>query len=310
MKSSKLNKTKEVVNPKELFASFIGEKTIEKAGELAGLLAQPVIKSSDTGISLRNLHHWVSTLAINENREASGWRKFTFSEFVWLKMIEQLREAGLSIPVIVDLKKDLFEPFTLEFVSSKEAQYLINKSDLAKEEKEKLLHLFSTPDFQQELKNTKVYLLDLMIVQSIIRREPLGLAVFLDGSFLPLEINYLTKYDEADIQKLFNSTYVHVSISGIIKDFLLSEVSDFLLPKIGIKNLEENKLLEYVNSGEYQSITIHFRNKKMKSLELKKSESVEKKINEVLKKNDFSEILITKHKGKIAKIENTVKIKL
>ena len=72
--------------------------------------------------------------------------------------------------------------------------------------------------------------------------------------------------------------------------------------------LEEQKLLEMIRSGEYDSIEINFKDKKMKTLLLSKTQDANKKLNEILSEGDFQDIILKTHKGKVAAIKNTVKI--
>ncbi|MEM7037589.1 MAG: hypothetical protein AAF570_11470, partial [Bacteroidota bacterium] len=72
----------------------------------------------------------------------------------------------------------------------------------------------------------------------------------------------------------------------------------------------EARLLELIHSGEYKSVKINFRDRQMNSLELVKSQAVAKKIVDVLTEASYQDIVIKTHDGKVAMIENTVKIQL
>lgn len=76
-----------------------------------------------------------------------------------------------------------------------------------------------------------------------------------------------------------------------------------------IPDQSEIKLLKFIRSGDYRKIVISIRNKKMYSLALSKEQSIKKRIVEMLKENDFQEIIVKSHNGKITRIENTIKIK-
>lgn len=288
--------------------SYFGKETIEKAAELYERLQEPLITPIQTGINMRNLHNWVTTLGMNRGKEKHERTIYTFTEFVWLKIIEQLREAGLSLSIITELRKGLFLPIEVDFLSKQErTRNFIKALDISKEEMQELLALISET---LETEHSTFFLLDVMIVQCIIRREPLGLAVFLDGSFIPVEKDYQLKYDVYDLNKLFGQTYIYVSISGIIKNFLRSDISEWVVPKINLLNPAESKLFELIRKGDYESITIEFKDKKLKSLELKKSEDIKDRIVDIIDAFEFGDITVKKHKGVVTKIESTKKIKL
>jgi len=61
---------------------------------------------NETDITYRMIGHWdVNNLLPVSLRENSGWRKFTFVEMVWLRIIKHLREFGLSLDKIAFVKE-------------------------------------------------------------------------------------------------------------------------------------------------------------------------------------------------------------
>lgn len=58
----------------------------------------------------KKISHWVKEGILNENRDGKiGWRKFSFVELLWLKIIEIMRDTGFSIEKIKSVKKSLTE---------------------------------------------------------------------------------------------------------------------------------------------------------------------------------------------------------
>ena len=53
----------------------------------------------DTDITYRMINHWDqhNLLPTGLREETAGWRKFTFVEMVWVRIVKQLREFGLPI---------------------------------------------------------------------------------------------------------------------------------------------------------------------------------------------------------------------
>lgn len=310
-KNTKIKKGEITSTPIDL-NEFFGQETIQKAGELYERLQEPLISGTDTGINLRNLNNWVTVLKLNDALKSQNRRKYTFAEFVWLKIVEQLREAGLSLLIISRLKTDLFEPRKISgFLSkAKQAKNFINELKVSKEQKEQLFQFLTSDEFKEASENVSFRILDLMITESIIKRIPLSIAVFLNGNFFPIDKTKEDLYPEQYKKRLLFETYISVSISGIISRFLQSDLAGFIVPEIGFFSHAENKLFELVHSGEYENITINFKDKKIKSLELKKNENIKERIVDILNKGAFGEIVVKKHKGEIVKIENTIKVTL
>ncbi len=288
---------------------FFGQDTIQKAGELYEQLQRPLIGGLQMGINLRNLNNWVSVL--KENPTGTKFKKYTFIEFVWLKTVEQLRNAGLNLTAIADLRANLLEPIKIKGLITKiqKAKNYIDELNLSKNEKEELLQFIASPEYKTA-EPVHFNLLHIIIIESIVKKLPLSLAVFLDGTFIILDKSKEPLYTELDKNKLLFDTHIVVSVSAILQRFLRSDLSGFVVPQIGLLSPAENKLFEIVHSGEYESIIIHFKNKKIKTLELKKSENIKERIIDILNKDAFGEILVKKHKGMITKIENTLKVTL
>ncbi|MEM0998030.1 MAG: hypothetical protein AAGN35_13150 [Bacteroidota bacterium] len=73
-------------------------------------------------------------------------------------------------------------------------------------------------------------------------------------------------------------THITISITGIIRNYMNSELADFKLRKFRMFEKNEHRLLEMIAEGDYESITINFRDQNMHSLELVKNQDVKKRI--------------------------------
>lgn len=61
-------------------------------------------------ISCRVINHWESLGLIEcERNNDSGWRKFNLIEYVWLHVVQKLREIGLALAKIAEIKAFYFE---------------------------------------------------------------------------------------------------------------------------------------------------------------------------------------------------------
>ena len=62
----------------------------------------------DERLSSRVLNHWYETGIIDDDRpQGKGWKKFSFSEIVWIKIIFKLRSFGLDLKRIKTVKNHL-----------------------------------------------------------------------------------------------------------------------------------------------------------------------------------------------------------
>jgi DNA-binding transcriptional MerR regulator len=63
----------------------------------------------DSDVSYRVINHWSSKDIIQENREKSGWRKFSVLDLIWLKTLQKLRDFGLSIEQLKNLSDTVYK---------------------------------------------------------------------------------------------------------------------------------------------------------------------------------------------------------
>jgi hypothetical protein len=286
---------------------YFGKDVFEKATGLFNYINLPVFRKIDTGINGRNFQWWTDEKVLEENNNKAG--RLTFVDFVWVKMVEQLRQFGVPLPLIAVLRKKLFDNIKIKGLTDK-GERVINYIDtlpVSKEEKRKLLE-FIPPDAEIKPSDIQMSLLQLVLLQSILKRKPLAFAFFLDGTYLIIDKEGEHLMNQKDLYRLETEHHIRINVAKIVSEFLSSDLAFATVPDIHLLTYPENKLYEAIRSGEYESIVVHFKEKKVKSLELKKNASVQRKIIDVLNENRFSEIIVKKHNGQITKIEQNIKI--
>lgn len=308
-----MNKRKDIptlknIHPDISLNDFFGKDTLDKTAELLEYINLPVFKRNQTEISHRFLNWWTAENVIEKNIQEAG--RFTFTELIWIKAVEQLRGFNVPLPFLAILKNKLFEPIKLKgFISKTEkAKQFIDELGISATEKKKLIELVVNEN--KDKLDTGLNLFQLIILESITKRKPLSIAIFQNAEYIIIDKDkskaHLYTANELDL--LQNGTYISVSISKILSEFLQSDLAFKTMEKIQLLTKHENKLYECINTGEYDTITIHFKDKKAKDLELKKAIDTKKKIVNILSEGEFAEITIKKQKGIVAKLEQPLRI--
>lgn len=138
-------------------------------------------KLNTDNLSSRVITHWQNEGIINDNRQASkGWRKFSFSERIWIACIIQMRKFGLDLEKIKKVKSELETYKTDESIS----------------------------DFP---------LLDFYIINAKITNEPVKLIVFCDGESL---IARQIDIDIAKSCGLITDDYISIDLNVIANRFI------------------------------------------------------------------------------------------
>lgn len=306
-----MNKRKEIptlkaIRPDISLNEFFGKETLEKTVELLEYINLPLFKRNQTEISHRFLNWWTSENVLDKNIQEAG--RFTFTEYIWIKVVEQLRAFNLPLPFIATLKTKLFEPIKLKGFISKADQVknYIHELGISETEKKKLIDFVVNEN--KSVADTGVSLFQLIILESILKRKSISVAVFQNCEFLILDKTKESLYTENDLNLLETGTYIKVSVSKLLSEFLRSDLAFSVMAKIQLLTYPENKLYECIHTGDYESIHIHFKDKKIKSLDLKKAVDTKQKIINILSEGEFAEITVRKNKGIITKLEQALKI--
>jgi DNA-binding transcriptional MerR regulator len=291
--------------------SFFGQSTFIKAVELYDVLNEEIFSLKDTGLAYKNLKDWDDEgLLFAKREDKASWRKYSLIDLLWIKIIDEFRLVGTPRALIKKLKAAMGEELPFNWLVE------ILKANIKKIEKETTKeNLNDLKDFieskeSQGLSDDKgLSFFLLLVIETITTKIPVSLLLFADGNTIIWNEDK-NIYSISDIEKITFDTHISVSVSKVIKSFLYSDKSTYVLPKLNILKESEVKLLEIINSGEYESITINFRNKKMKSLEMVKEQDVRRKVIDIISENKYQDIVIKSHKGMVTKIQNTVKVML
>jgi len=161
-------------------------------------LNQPQYTIGDETISSRVLKHWHDTGILEDNRpKGKGWRKFSFSEVIWISIVSKLRGFGMDLKNIKKVK-----------------QYL--------------------DSFNSTENQSKCPLLDFYITHCMTSKTPIKLLVFDTGEALigrQVAIDIAIQYEfikddyiSIDIAKLINTRFKGKKIQTDYLDYALTNI--------------------------------------------------------------------------------------
>jgi hypothetical protein len=296
---------KQANRPDISLKEYLGAHVFEKAVELYEYLRAPLFKKRDTGISYRYFDFWIERNVLPPNDK---YERLNFIEFFWLQIISRLKDFGVKPAALAALRNGMFKAIEIKGLPDKREQIkgYIKGMQITKAEKERLIKALETEGPGNI--DTGVTVLELLLHRCILMRKALAIGVFTNGTYLIIDRENESKYSPEHLQQLSNSHYVHLSLSKILSDYLKTEVAIRTVPELKLLTDAENKLYSAIKTGDYESITVRFKDKKIKTLELKTSVKTNRKIIDVLSEGDFAEIVVKKHNGEITRIEQNIKI--
>lgn len=228
------------------------------------------LKRSDVGT--RVVNHWESEGVTEDPREdGTGWRRFSILDMVWLHAVAHLRSFGMSMEKLKRARKSLAS-----------------------------LGAGTTAE------GSTITFYEFYVTQALLR-VPVYLIVFEDGEAeLATEQEY-----SAGLTPMLGGLADHVRIN-------LNAIVQRLLPKFDLDPKidtplhlrdEEVHVLFMLRTGNYNSVTIKYRNGEMERIEAEE-EIPERRIIDILKEADFQDVTIKRRDGKEVHVSRTVLKKL
>lgn len=238
---------------KELFSELIAKRfTVKDLSEL------------DNNVNYRTINYWDEKGYLLSETDSEGWRRFCFGDYVWIMLLNELRDFDVAVKnIIPSLFIDFGFPYDA-FEEMSEAEV----SELRKMDFEKLLK-----------KIDKEYALETfcrMLVNIISYRTPLTLRFFKDGSSLPIYGNpafhgirlkpALDDYYRALSDSNFCSS-ISISVDSLIKNFIeKKELNN--IAELQILTLQEIEILRQLENNQLKEVTIFFEDGKPERFEI------------------------------------------
>lgn len=292
--------------------AFFGATSISDGVNLSQSFSHDVFTPKDLDVSYTNLNYWDKQGILSSNRKGeTSWRNFNFIDYVWIRVITELRNVGAPIELIRLWKNQLFSGVDTNSLildhlkaNEKELESALNFGSKANRLIIDEIRSWKKLDPKKAKKFGLTYFC-YSILHTISTRTHVSLLFFCDGGSAFWFQNSSKSLDQEFLNIVNTQTHIRVSISSIISDFLLDERSTFLMEQIPILNVSEIRLLEIINSGNYETVKINFKDKKIVSVELTKKQCTRKKIVEIINENKYQSIEVKVHKGIVTTIENT-----
>ena len=277
----------------------------------------PKYKREVVDIPARILNHWDKMeLMINKNPGGATY-SFSLVEAFWLKLIQKLRVYNLPLNLIKQLKLELCKVRNAEdfqSIDKLDAELLASMSkSLTRAEIEKVL---KSTEFRDMLNKMKPTVLESILLDLIIMRYDIRM-LFNEMGEMFLFNNERPYNNDTDLKKLkvfLGKSYLNVSLFDIIKDLIKFLGEDECSASHNILSEEEAKVLKHLRQDDVSRIEIIFDKEKkiIETIKVTKKSSVSNfsRIQDLILRNGYQDIIIKTQNGIVAKCESTTKYKL
>lgn len=231
--------------------------------------------SADLNIPYRVISHWsLNNLFIvdyeDENNELK-WKRFSFTDIIWIEIIKELRKYGLSLEKILYLKKFIIDQ------PVKEPHYF---------EYQVFLTMARTP------------------VSLLVYEDGYGIFISIEEDF---SNQYIKGYLNHHLKK---SSFIVIDINRLVtKLFPLKNSLPEFTSLVNLNN-DEVELINFIRFNTFDEVVVKLQSGKLKRFEGKKKEPLEADLLDIMKQEKYQKIEVVRAGGNTIKIERTVQKKL
>ena len=96
---------------------FFGISSLQKAVEMHAHINQPFLIIKDLGLTQRTVMNWDNSGLVGIKRDSKEeWRRFSLMDYIWLHVIQELRNIGVSLSIVAQVKETLLAPISIHWI--------------------------------------------------------------------------------------------------------------------------------------------------------------------------------------------------
>jgi hypothetical protein len=277
------------------------------------LISKTIVPLSYTGVSPRIFHAWKEnglidlTMLKKEDENGRKWIRLNLYEYVWVKIIQYMRDFGLSYEIIKmaksTLESKLYDVILHEIDTIMEIWKIKNNPTKAEylETKESLLKFSDVMaivydiDDPYEQQKTSLYNL---IVSTFAMEINSSIVIYKDNDSFKLEVVcYHKDFLASSVFESIKKPHFEIPLLDIVENFFGQPKSEEYAEKLGLYDLKELQLLETIKKKNFKEIKIQYNKNNELMVEVIKDGSItdEKayQIRKILGLNLYEEITLT-----------------
>jgi DNA-binding transcriptional MerR regulator len=301
--------------------------SFEQVEKLYPKIYETLMPLSITGISPRTYYYWkdkglIPTVQKKENIEHQReWVRLNLIDFVWLKVIQIMRDFGIPFAKIKESKEMLFSNFLQDIIGIKEdyVSFLRNESSMDDAKINEIIQaielieneMSGAPD-EFEIYSTVIG----MLVMELLIKNDKG-SIIISKADNEIEINYFSYKSIADFEKIImpmlEEPHIQIPIRKIIEEFIDDPNSDKFVDSFELLNLREKKVIDAIRKKDFKEIIIKQDDKPGSFIiELEKDGDIldqkAKEVKRMLGLNEYSEVTIKFRNDKHMYFKNKTRI--
>lgn len=229
---------------------------------------EPLFTLKDIGISSKIFQDWRKAgLWYQEYKPAEKrqWTRLNLEEYIWLKLIKQLRQLGATTDLVLQVKALLLAYFDLPgYLAQPEYKAksieAIEKSGLPETDRKAIKEMLLSGEFGRQLEEAGIRITYLMalLFSALIRHQRVGVLAFPDGEVIAWVEEILSR--DAGALELMQRSHIYLSIQEHLVAFLLEPEKEKFISPLQLLSNEERIVLSYLRDQSLKRLEIKMTN--------------------------------------------------
>jgi hypothetical protein len=284
---------------------------LEKVERFYPRLNELTVPLSASGVTPRNFAHWKKAGLIDYPAGSDRtWVRLNLFQFVWLKVISVLRDFGLPLPAIVQVKELLFEDLLSKLSENRDdyRRFLKENSNTpAAEIETQMLALELSVANQHKIPDDLRILLTpiaSITMRVLLLKEQSAITIHRSSAGLqPGIISDQTRKEfPVQTQEVLSHPHIQIPLYTIIADFFFEDSTATAAEIFGLINPKEASIIAKMKNNEFKSLLINVgagQNVKQKKFSPgKNAEENTRIVRRILGMNEFIDLTLTDKNGK------------
>lgn len=308
-----VNETKEITMDREMSLAIESilsgrKEKIEKE------LHEPRFTAGDTEVKHRNITHWDKNGLLDQVNTDGKWRRYSYYDLIWLRIIAHLRSFEIPFRIIKEIKSSLYDP-TIgmdELYDDPGVKKVIN--DLAQKIEGKTAENISNPEELNSMAQTKMSALEFMVYDAILLHSQYLILCNKEGMVLPVKQSALEKYAQLfESQSIIQGSFLAISLTEVIGETFKKIDVDVLSEQLAFITPKEAAILKLLKAGGLKSLRVTFNSNEeidlIEETRVKKVDPVSR-FTEVLLSDGYNTMTAKTQNGNITHFEISTRYKI
>lgn len=279
---------------------------------------------STTGVSARTFMHWKELGLVDSptSKEVKkSWVRINLVEYVWLKIIQVMRDFGVPLKVIRQTKEMMFSNALDVIVGDRTGyfNFLETESNMTSDKVSNIKELVAsisaeTENSPDEL-DINVSFIGSLVTNLLLMNDATSIIITKDNE--KYDVNCFSHKTMLDFQNfvypLFELPNFQIPIKKLVEDFFDDPKSEKFVGAYELLSLKEKKVIEAIRKKDFKSITIKQEGKgESIIIDVEKDGDImdqkAKEIRRILGLNEYSEVTIKYRNDKHLYFKNKTRL--